>query len=190
MCCPGTGSCAVVVDCPGDVCVTDSDCEAKGFDGTCCDGACVWSPTCAGECETASDCSADLPVCCPPYEEGGDSFCSDSDASCWSYRACTVDADCGDSGDVICCPGTDGDEDQCRTEVDCFEEDPCEVDADCGESGALICCAREEFEGAAFCQTELACNSFTPCEVDGDCFEGLVCCASFDDVCVPPEFCV
>jgi len=188
ICCPGTGSCSPVVEC-GDLCVTDGDCEAKGYDGPCCDGACVWSDTCSGQCDTDADCGGDNPICCPPYEEGGDTFCTDTQNSCWAYRDCEVDADCGDSGELLCCPGDDGGQAQCRTELDCYEEDECEVDADCGDSGELQCCMRPEFEGAGFCQTELTCNSFTPCEADTDCFEGLICCASFGDVCVQPELC-
>ncbi|MCB9531792.1 MAG: carboxypeptidase regulatory-like domain-containing protein [Myxococcales bacterium] len=188
ICCSGTSQCSPISECYG-ACESDADCAADDFPGPCCDGACVFTQACAGECDSAADCNADYPFCCPPWDAAsGGTFCTADIQSCYAYRGCSADADCGAESGLSCCPGQDGADDVCLAPTDCWGGRACSSESDCG--GGLTCCDRSDIGADSVCESELDCGAFRPCADDSECAEGLVCCAAFGNLCSRPEFCL
>jgi hypothetical protein len=111
--------------------------------------------------------------------EGGYSYCSTDAATCWAYDLCDaglpISGQCGNAEGLVCCPGSDGSEDSCRTADDCYADQPCTASAEC--SGGFICCQNAENGLANTCQSDAACDVFTPCAGAGAaCPSDLFCC--------------
>lgn len=160
-------------------CFADSDCGQ----GICCDGRCEeYRQFCEGDCRTNSDCGGDEPICCTSDERMF--YCTADANMCWGGETCDAsDASaCGgaETG-LICCPGADGEDGGCRTELECYGDEPCAQDSDC--FGGLVCCTNEISGLENICTSSARCGTFLPCgEGFPACHEELVCCDAMREV--------
>lgn len=177
ICCGASQQCATQQEClDSGGCRNDADCGGSA----CCNGECSGQAFCEGDCTPTAGCGADNPYCCQSgISQGGSTYCSTDASACWSYSACDaglpMSGQCGDTAELLCCPGTEGSDDLCRTAEDCYAGVPCESDAACG--GGLTCCQNAEGGQANTCQTGAMCDLLTPCAGAGAaCPSDLFCC--------------